>query len=49
MTNGSVVDCPSSFADDCLGHRWRINCCSELPKYVLSALFIDAINGVGGR
>jgi len=44
MTNDSVVDCPFSFADDFLGRRWTTNNCSELPKYFLSALFIDAIN-----
>jgi hypothetical protein len=44
MTNDFVVDCPLSFAVDCLGRRWKINNCSELPKYVLRALFIDTIN-----
>jgi hypothetical protein len=44
MTNDSVVDCPLSFADDSVGRRCSINNCSDLPKYVLSALFIDAIS-----
>ena len=44
MANDSVAVCPLSFDDDSLGRRWRINNYSELPKYVLSALFIDGIN-----